>query len=191
MNHLIILAHPNRESYCAAIAKRLNQALPSSILRDLHNPLFPPVLSFDEMRGRVSDPELLSEQEAVKRADHLIFIFPVWWYDRPAVLKGWFDRVFSYGFAYTVENGRGKGLLTDKEATVIATFGSTQEEIAQLHPGAAGWVTQALEIGTLRYCGFSKVENHPLFAINKNTHEQRVELLNGVVEGLVERFSGR
>ena len=44
--------------------------------------------------------DVKEEQEKIHRADALAFVYPVWWSDCPAKLKGWFDRVLTYGYAY-------------------------------------------------------------------------------------------
>jgi len=74
-------------------------------------------------------PDLQDEIAKVAWADLLIFQFPVWWSSMPAILKGWFDRVFVQGFVVDLEKGRlyGEGLLKGKKAMIVATTGATQE----------------------------------------------------------------
>ena len=47
-------------------------------------------------------PDIAAEQEKLRWADAVIFQFPLWWFSMPAIMKGWFDRVYAYGFAYGV-----------------------------------------------------------------------------------------
>lgn len=191
MNHLVILAHPNPSSFCHALCQTAAEALSQSgrvQIRDLYQLEFDPVLTLSELKGKTDLPELEAERELVRWADHLLFVFPVWWYDRPAILKGWVDRVLSYGFAYRVEKGRGVGLLTGKTATVVATFGSRAEEIEALSPAAVDWVMEAMARGTLEYCGFSDVTRRPLFALDKAAQEERLELLHSFGSDLKERY---
>jgi len=74
-------------------------------------------------------PDIQDEIEKVAWADLLFFQFPVWWSFMPAILKGWFDRVFVQGFVVDLEKGSlyGKGLLKGKKAMIVATTGGTQE----------------------------------------------------------------
>ena len=67
------------------------------------------------------EPGLLHAQKAVGRADHLVFIYPNWWGSMPALLKGFFDRVFSPEFAFRFDRAKGKavGLLKGKSARII------------------------------------------------------------------------
>ncbi|RWK38727.1 NAD(P)H-dependent oxidoreductase [Mesorhizobium sp.] len=68
-------------------------------------------------------------------ADTLILQFPLWWYAMPAILKGWVDRVYAYGFAYGVGEHSdkrwgdrfGEGTLADKRAMLIVTTGGWEE----------------------------------------------------------------
>lgn len=191
MNHLIVLAHPNPESFCHALCQTATDALSHSgqaQIRDLYQLEFDPTLTLAELKGKTELPELEAEREYVRWADHLLFLFPVWWYDRPAILKGWIDRVLSYKFAYRVEEGRGVGLLSGKTATVVATFGSRREDIEAISPGAVDWVMEATARGTLEYCGFNEVKRHPLFALDKGTDEERRALLQELKSELKARF---
>lgn len=71
------------------------------------------------------------EQERLREADALILAFPLWWFSMPAILKGWIDRVYSYGFAYGVGEHSdtrwgdryGEGLLAGKRAMLLVTAG--------------------------------------------------------------------
>lgn len=74
-------------------------------------------------------PDLQDEIAKVAWADLLIFQFPVWWSSMPAILKGWFDRVFVQGFVVDLEKGRvyEAGLLKGKKAMIVATTGSPED----------------------------------------------------------------
>ena len=193
MNHLIILANPKKGSFCAAISGALQSTLEGTghevKVRKLYESDFDPVLPLNEVAGTDLAAEVRREQELVSWADHLIFVFPVWWYDRPALLKGWIDRVFSYDFAYTVENGRGKGLLTGKKASLYLTFGSSERHVSELHPQANDWVMEAMAVGTLGYCGLECVEKVSLYALNELTAEERSGLLLELGDHLVSNLN--
>ncbi|MFD7663238.1 NAD(P)H-dependent oxidoreductase [Streptomyces sp. NPDC059788] len=81
-------------------------------------------------------PDIRAEQEKVTWADTLVVQFPLWWHGMPAILKGWFDRVFVKGFAYGIddpETGRtlryGDGPLADKRAMTVVTAGARPASI--------------------------------------------------------------
>ena len=107
MNILIIYAHPNHQSFNGAILQQvkthLNPKHQVQIL-DLYAEKFDPLLRFDEdqlRRDLDKDPEMEKYRQLISWADHLIWIFPIWWGGMPAILKGFIDRVFASGFAYS------------------------------------------------------------------------------------------
>jgi NAD(P)H dehydrogenase (quinone) len=79
--------------------------------------------------------DVKAEQEKLLWADVLILQFPLWWFTMPAILKGWVDRVFAYGFAYGVGEHSdrrwgdryGEGTLAGKRAMLIVTAGGWEE----------------------------------------------------------------
>lgn len=81
--------------------------------------------------GGSQSPDIAAEQEKLLWADAVLFQFPMWWFSMPAILKGWIDRVFAYGFAYGVgvhEGERwgdryGEGTLMGRRAILSVTMG--------------------------------------------------------------------
>jgi NAD(P)H dehydrogenase (quinone) len=83
-------------------------------------------------------PDVLAEQERVNRADALVFIYPVWWSDCPAKLKGWFDRVWTYGYAYFYNSDHQRGSrINIAKALVICSAGHTVEYLEETGVAAA------------------------------------------------------
>ncbi len=125
MNSLIIYAHPYKESFCAGILSRCLSCLDSADLIDLYEDGFNPVMSGEELalynKGESKDPLVPLYQKKIAAAGRLIFIFPVWWYDAPAILKGFFDKVLLKDFAFDDSNGF-DGLL-NQEVLLITTSG--------------------------------------------------------------------
>ena len=83
-------------------------------------------------------PDVKAEQEKLLWADALILQFPLWWFAMPAILKGWVDRVFAYGFAYGVGEHSdkrwgdryGEGVFAGKRAMLIVTAGGWEPHYA-------------------------------------------------------------
>ena len=75
--------------------------------------------------------DIKTEQDHVKWADVITFVNPVWWVGLPAVLKGYVDRVFSYGFACESVDGAPRGPLNGKKALLFCTTGRPNEYYAQ------------------------------------------------------------
>jgi NAD(P)H dehydrogenase (quinone) len=102
-------------------------------------------------------------QEKVARAEGLAFIAPVFWLGFPAILKGWFERVFTYGNAYALTsegwagNIKGRvGLLQHEKALVISTTLFSEEDYKA---GLEAPMRQIVDDFGLRYPGVKRVEH--------------------------------
>lgn len=133
MRTAIVFNHPYEGSFCNAIlnavTKGLQKARHETDLMHLDNDGFNPVMSQADLKAFVAhqpvDPQVIDYNERLKKADHLIFIFPVWWDIMPATTKGFIDRVLFPGVVYD-HHPRGFGLvplLKDlKSVTIITTM---------------------------------------------------------------------
>ncbi|PYE34979.1 putative NADPH-quinone reductase [Rhizobium sp. PP-F2F-G38] len=116
MHFLLVLAHPLPESFACAVADTATRALEAnghSVDRlDLYAEDFDPRLSRTERSGYFDDPyDATGVGPIVDRlsaADGLILVFPQWWFNFPAILKGFFDRVFAPGIAFTHDAAGGR-----------------------------------------------------------------------------------
>ncbi|HYH29512.1 MAG TPA: NAD(P)H-dependent oxidoreductase [Pseudonocardia sp.] len=114
-------------------------------------------------RGGTLSRDIRAEQDKLRWADAVVLQFPLWWYGMPAILKGWFDRVFVKGFAYGVRDpgtGRtrryGDGLLHGTRALAVVTAGAPEPSIGPR--GVNGEIEQLLFPllhGTLFYTGMA------------------------------------
>jgi NAD(P)H dehydrogenase (quinone) len=152
MNILYVYAHPEPRSFNGALkdvamvslaenghavkvsnlyAIKWKAVLDAQDFRIRQNPyqFNPAIEQIHGVATRSLSPDIQDEIAKVAWADLLIFQFPVWWSSMPAILKGWFDRVFVQGFVVDLEKGRvyGEGLLKGKKAMIVATTGATQE----------------------------------------------------------------
>lgn len=182
---LIIYSHPNPESFNRSVLQAVTGELESKgveyKVKDLYEMNWNPVLSakeFQEMQSGVVPEDVRAEQQDVAWADTLIFIYPIWWAEQPAMMKGWLDRVFSEGFAYEVRNGDAKGLLTGKKAVVITTSGG--EKWAMKQSGMIDAVEKSMIEGTLNFIGIEDVEYNNLFAVPSATDAEREEMLEDI-----------
>jgi putative NADPH-quinone reductase len=101
----LILGHPRPDSFCHAIAATAVTTLRTNghvvAFHDLYAEGFPPLVTAEESRTRVSDDPLVEQHCAeLTRAEGLIVVHPNWWGYPPAILKGWIDRVIRPGVAY-------------------------------------------------------------------------------------------
>ncbi len=135
MNCLVVVAHPLDHSLCSYLAEETVIHLEAKgykvTVKNLYKENFNPVLTEDERKSyyqRQFDTNLVQSDIAqLKQAESLVLIFPTWWFGFPAILKGWFDRVWAPGHAYEHASDFGpiKQCLDNlKEMKVVTTLGS-------------------------------------------------------------------
>ncbi|KAF2327523.1 NAD(P)H-dependent oxidoreductase [Flavobacterium nitrogenifigens] len=146
MNILIVYAHPSKKSYTFQVLERLKSVLGNKNwhieVSDLYASHFISDMSEAEYeregfaKTQLPIPsDVLAEQEKIEKADAIIFLYPVWWSDCPAKLKGWFDRVYSVRYAYG-QNETTRKMKTIPYGLAICTAGHPNDflheiEIAQ------------------------------------------------------------
>jgi NAD(P)H dehydrogenase (quinone) len=146
----IVYCHPSEDSLTAevrdAFIKGLDESGKTYTISDLYKQNFRTDMTEAEyLRDAYYDAapplaeDVMAEQALVNAADALVFIYPVFWTEAPAKLVGWFDRVWSFGFAYGQDSGLAGALSTagvvpmralDK-ALVIAIAGNTKETLIE------------------------------------------------------------
>lgn len=178
MHALIVHAHPEPRSFNAtlkAVAVETLQAQGHTVeVSDLYAEGFDPVEGPAHYADR-ADPDCfapLAEQrhawrtgslpadvrreiERLDRAELLILQFPLWWHAQPAILKGWFDRVFVSGGLYTSRMRYDRGYFRGRRAICSVTSGAPA---AALEPGGRGGNIEALLWPieySLHYMGFT------------------------------------
>lgn len=153
-NVLIVVANPEPASFCHALAGAGRAALERAGHRVRSSDLY--ALGFNPVAGRhdfttTADSarfhyqseqakaardgsfcaEIAREQEKVAAAELLVLVFPLWWGAPPAILKGWFERVMAYGFAYVDGHRFDSGLFRGRRATLAVTTGGTPARFAE------------------------------------------------------------
>ena len=122
---LVILGQPQRHSYGGALmlaysegARAAGAEVKELYLGDLK---FDPLATTSLAHLNELEPELALAQEAIKWADHLVFVYPIWWGTIPALLKGFIERVFLPGFAvnFRKNSPRWDKLLTGRSARLF------------------------------------------------------------------------
>jgi len=136
--------------------------------------------SQEAYRTGTLSPDILAEHEKLDWADVLVLQFPLWWYGMPAILKGWFDRVFVKGYAYGVRDpenpGRtlryGEGKLAGKRAVVLVTAGSPEKPMGPRGVnGQLDHVLFPLLHGTLWYAGMSVLPPVAVYGADRMSKE--------------------
>ena len=142
MNILIVYAHPSKKSYTFQVLERLKSLISKQNLSfevsDLYAMNFLSDMSEIEYeREGFAKTELpiskdvLAEHAKIEKADCIIFLYPVWWSDCPAKLKGWFDRVYSVGYAYG-QNDTFPKMKILKLGLVICTAGHPNDFLTEI-----------------------------------------------------------
>lgn len=121
---LYINGHPDAESFHSAIRDAFVSGLQPEHeveVLNLGQQSFDPVLRYGYRQHMPADPEIFRAQKLVLWADHLVFAFPVWWGDAPALLKGWIERVFVPGVTYNVDGLKIIPHLRGRTADIVVT----------------------------------------------------------------------
>ncbi|MEI8361812.1 MAG: NAD(P)H-dependent oxidoreductase [Betaproteobacteria bacterium] len=128
---LVILGHSISESFCSALAESYIKGAKAAgnevQLISLGKLTFDPILHSDGMLHiHKLEPDLLAAQAAISWAQHLVFVYPIWWGAMPALLKGFIDRIFLPGFAYKYREGSANWdrLLSGRSAHLLVTMDS-------------------------------------------------------------------
>ncbi|RLJ33724.1 NAD(P)H dehydrogenase (quinone) [Chryseobacterium sp. 7] len=188
MRHLIIYVHPNENSLNHTLLNTVVETLHSqnqeTVVRDLYKIGFNPVFSLQDMQGqfqgKLSD-DVKTEQEHISWAEQITFIYPIWWTGLPAMMKGYIDRVFSYGFAYRYDQGIQKGLLKGKKTVIINTHGKSHEEYEKTGMDKA--LTLTSDNGIFIYSGL-EIIRHLFFDKADKASPENLEIWKGQIKNL-------
>ena len=143
MHVYIVFAHPSEGSFnrevLDAFAQGLTDAAHTYEIGDLYRMGFESDMDLEQYQREVGlDPnaplpdDVSAEQEKIDRADVLAFVYPVWWSDCPAKLKGWFDKVLTYGYAYFYDEHEERHTeIQIEKAIVICSAGHTLEHLKE------------------------------------------------------------
>ena len=186
---LVILGHPSPDSFCAALAAAYVDGARSAghevQLLALNKLAFDPVLHTSYTGEQTLEPDLQAAQSAILRAQHLVFVYPLWWGGLPALLKGFMDRVFLPGFAFRYLKGSSRcdRLLTGRSARLLVTMDTP--------PWYLRWVYRRpghrqMKQATLEFCGISPVRISSLGVIKGASEKQLKNWLNQA-----EKLGGR
>ncbi|MBP2622726.1 NAD(P)H-dependent oxidoreductase [Streptococcus oricebi] len=187
----IIYAHPYDKSFNHAILETVTQKLKKQgqayQVLDLYADNFNPVYKAEELalfsKGEAVDPLVQHYQKVLDKTNRLIFIFPIWWYDVPAIVKGFFDKVFLKTYAYQEEkSGLLTGLLSQIEEALVLTTAASPTWYLKLFGGNV--VQKAVLSSTLKAVGIGKKSRKwfNVGRIARKTPEQRRAALNQIAD---------
>jgi len=182
MKYLIVYAHPNPKSFNHAILETISEALKKSNknfeVRDLYKIHFNPILSAEDFaafqNGAIPD-DIKTEQDHIRSADTLVFIFPIWWSSMPAILKGYIDRVFSLKFAYDITADGAIGLLKGKKAFIVSTTGASKEDNEKM--GAFKMMNMSMDMAIFQFSGLEVIEHKYFSSVQYVSDKDRKQML--------------
>ncbi|KEQ24240.1 NAD(P)H oxidoreductase [Paenibacillus tyrfis] len=178
MKILTVVSHPRVNSLTFSVADRFLQGLADAghetEMLDLHRRGFNPVLwEADEpdwsSDRKIYSPEVEAEIERMKKYDALTYIFPIWWFNLPAMLKGYIDRVWNNGFAY------GSNKLHHKQVLWLGLAAAPKELFEKRQYDKM--LSQLLNTGIADYCGISNSKVEILY----DTLDSRPEIFENLL----------
>lgn len=138
MKHAVIAAHPDANSFTLSVARSYCEAATAkgqtAALRDLYTMGFDPLLKMSEIawrKGFAPSDDVKAERAELADADVFVFVYPFWINTPPAMMKGYIERVFGYGFAYGPGDTGNQPLLTGKKMLSFTASGAPTEWVHQ------------------------------------------------------------
>ncbi len=181
MHVLVVLDHPDPASFSAAVAQRFIEGAQAAghttELADLNAEGFDPrwtMADIERDADAALPQDVLAEQVRIGRADAICLVFPLFWWGMPSTIKGWLDRVWTWGWAYDQLDDPEKSLQRPRTGVLLVPAGARSDEMEEQGYQDAletGWIK-----GTFGYFGFVRRELHVL---NGSTGSQarRISLL--------------
>lgn len=178
MKSTIILSTTNNNSLSKEIVEslvsKLNRNNANYEIIDLYKDNFNPVMSQNQEKlyeNGDTDCDLVKKyQDILKNTDEIILVFPLWFNNVPAILKGFFDKVLLKGFAFKEESNDTIGLLTNiKSGLVISTSESSDNYLKEM----GNPIETVVVRGTLGVCGIENVEYINVNSENKSIHFEK------------------
>ena len=193
MNVLIIMAHPRKDSFSGAIARTYKETAESLGLHvrqlDLVDHEFDLNVITVSPRQQHHERFIIDAQHHIIWADHLVFVYPTWWGAMPALLKGFFDRAFTPGFAFKEleENQSWEKLLKGKSAQLITTMDTPLWVYRWIYKNPGH---NAIGKATLEFCGITPVRRLAFSPVKYSTPNQREKWLQRVEKQALKLRNG-
>lgn len=182
MKTLIIIGHANSNSFTHSIAKSYEEGIYEKgdvKTIDLATLRFDPILRLGFQGHQELEPDLVEAQRLILWADHLTFVFPIWWSLYPAILKGFIDRVFlpDFSFKYIENSSLPLPLLKGRTGEIIATSDAPSFFRKYILGDPA---IKALKRDTLKFCGVKVTKVTRIGSVRGTKENKLIEILNGI-----------
>jgi NAD(P)H dehydrogenase (quinone) len=195
MKHALIVAHPNADSFTLAMARAYEAAAVALgdqvVVRDLYRMGFEPRLALAEMpgpKGFTPGEDVAAERALIGDAQVFAFVYPLWFYAPPAMLKGYIDRVFGMGFGYGPGDGGNQPGLGGRMMISLSSSGAPQAWIRQSGDWEA--MRKLFDAHFAAVCGLSVVDHLHFGAIAPGITAEAVQDCAAEVSEAVRRHFG-
>ncbi len=186
MKILVVLGHPNTDSFCGSLFSSYIEGarVNGSEIREIKigELKFNPVLWKGYNEIQELEPDLVKSQEDIMWAEHIVFVYPVWWGAMPALMKGFIDRIFLPGFAFKYrENSQfWDKLLSGRSSQLLVTMDTPSWYYRWIYrsPGH-----NEMKRTILGFCGI-KVKSITDFSPIKNSSQEKRKKWLRVAEAL-------
>jgi len=189
MKVLVVLAHPNPDSFSHAIVDRVVSTLAnrehSVSVIDLYGLDYSPALTRAELAAYPTsepaiDPMVIEHTRLIQECSTIVFVYPTWWSSMPAILKGWIDRTMLPGIAFSVDPQTLKlqpGLTNVRRLIGITTFGGPRLASLVVRDNGSKIVTRSLRAVCHRRCRTTWLR---MFNVDSSTIAEREKFLRRV-----------
>jgi putative NADPH-quinone reductase len=180
MNNLIIIAHPDKNSFCQnGITKTIQETLKLEESESVYT-----IDLYKENKGfKFNDDKVKEYKDLITWADRIYFISPVWWFRTTPLLESFFDQIFTPGFAYnfipiTKLYGYPKPLLSNKKVRTYLTHGAPALPVKTLYFNS---VKLRLVMGVYSFVfGWFKTKTRQFWSVPFVSQTQREKYLDKV-----------
>lgn len=183
MNILIINFHNRDDSFCFALANAYQSGaiegghqVKTLNVRDMQLEVY---LLYGHEQRYVPEGDILEAQELITWSEHLVLVYPTWWAGPPALMRLFFEMVFSPGFAFSYTNASTvivthDMLLKDKTARLISTMDAPPWYYKWIMGDPGGKI---MRTGTLKFCGIKPIKTNYFGSVKMSKPEQRKQWL--------------
>jgi NAD(P)H dehydrogenase (quinone) len=183
MNILIVYGHNRENSFCTALAKSYENGANSAghvvktlNVRDMDLDKY---LRYGHEKRYNPEGNVFKAQELIGWCHHMVYVYPTWWAGPPALMRLFFEMVFSPGFAFRYRNENGKmvrwaKLLKGKSARLISTMDAPPWYYKWIMGDPGGKI---MKRGILGFCGVHPVLSTYFGSVKMSGNKQREDWL--------------
>jgi NAD(P)H dehydrogenase (quinone) len=194
LKHAVTLAHPNERSFAAAVASAYTCAAQSLghvvIQRDLYRMNFDPCLKPSEIPSEKPfgpESDVITERALLKDVDVFALVYPLWLNAPPAIMKGYLERVFGFGFAYGADGRSFNPLLAGRKLITFSSSGAPLAWVQRI--GAFDAIHTLFDCYFADLCGMDSLDHVHFGNIRPGASEDFIHArLNEVHESVIKHF---